>query len=131
MWKYLAAAVLLSAIFSTLARAEQTLEVTPCKCALNGIQIGLTLDGVPWSVQFLSNGLGEWMFDLNGDELADIEFLLPDGDANKIPLFIWVNDEHGRALYTLKDGKRDGTCTGMSVIWHKYQPKKPNWKGGA
>lgn len=124
MWKYLATALLLSAIFSTLARGEESVNVTPCQCALQGIN----LLNKPWSMEVLGNGLEDFMFDLDGDGWADLELLVPQGDANRIPLFYWFNDPDSKARYTLKDGKRDGTCTGMAVIWHKY---KPNWRKGA
>lgn len=124
MWRYLAIALMGGLIFATLARAEPTFDVTPCPCALQGIELG----GKPWSMELLGNGLEDYMVDLNGDGWANIEFLVPQGDANRIPLFYWVNDGQGKALYTLEDSTRDGTCKGMKVVWHKYQP---NWKGGA
>ena len=104
--------------------AQPKLDVTPCKCAMQGI----SLDGMPWSVEALSNGLVDYMFDLNNDGKADIEFLVPDGDRNRIPSFIWMNNAEGNTRYTLKDQLRDGTCTGMSIVWHQYQP---NWRKGA
>ena len=124
MWKFLGLALLLTAFFATLARAEPKLDVTPCQCALQGIQ----LEGKPWSMELLSNGLADYMIDLNGDGLADIEFLVPDGDANRIPLFYWINGEDGQARYTLEDSRRTGDCKGMKVIWDKF---RPNWRKGA
>ena len=121
MWRF---SILLVLFFSTVALAEPKLDVTPCKCAMQGI----SLDGMPWSVEALSNGLVDYMFDLNNDGKADIEFLVPGGDQNRIPLFIWMNNGEGQTRYTIKDARRDGTCTGMSIVWHQYQP---NWRKGA
>lgn len=107
--------------------AAPTFDVSPCACALQGIDF----TGANWRVESLSNGLDDYMMDLNGDGLADIEFLVPQGSENRIPLFYWVNAENGEPLYTLKDGARDGSCTKMTVVWDKFMPKKPDWKGGA
>ena len=115
---------LLFLALASLVMAQPKLDVTPCKCAMQGI----SLDGMPWSVEALSNGLVDYMFDLNNDGKADIEFLVPGGDQNRIPLFIWMNNAEGNTRYTLKDQLRDGTCTGMSIVWHQYQP---NWRKGA
>ena len=118
------AITLLFLAFTSLAIAQPKLDVTPCECAMQGI----SLDGMPWSVEALSNGLVDYMFDLNNDGKADIEFLVPGGDQNRIPLFIWMNNGEGQTRYTIKDARRDGTCTGMSIVWHQFVP---DWKGGA
>lgn len=109
------------------AFAAPTFDVTPCECALQGIEF----TGANWRVEALSNGLDDYMVDLNADGLADIEFLVPQGDSNRVPLFYWMNSEKGEPLYTLEDSLRDGTCHKMKVVWDKYKPKKPDWKGGA
>ena len=124
MLKHIGSLMVACFMLNAQAIAQPKLDVTPCKCAMQGI----SLDGMPWSVEALSNGLVDYMFDLNNDGKADIEFLVPDGDQNRIPLFIWMNNAEGNTRYTLKDQLRDGTCTGMSIVWHQYQP---NWRKGA
>ena len=104
--------------------AAPRLNVTPATCAMQGVN----LLGVPWSVEVLENGLEDYLFDLNNDGFSDIELLVPQGDTNRIPVLYWVNDEQGRARYTLQDSLRDGTCRQMSVMWQQYQP---DWKKGA
>lgn len=105
--------------------AAPTFDVTPCECAMQGMEFA----GANWRVVSLSNGLDNYMVDLQpADGLADIEFLVPQGDENRIPLFYWVNAPDGEPLYTLEDPLRDGSCTKMRVVWDKYMP---NWKGGA
>ena len=124
MLKHIGSLMVACFMLNAQAIAQPKLDVTPCKCAMQGI----SLDGMPWSVEALSNGLVDYMFDLNNDGKADIEFLVPDGDQNRIPLFIWMNNAEGNTRYTLKDQLRDGTCTGMSIVWHQYQL---NWRKGA
>ena len=124
MLKHIGSLMVACFMLNAQAIAQPKLDVTPCKCAMQGI----SLDGMPWSVEALSNGLVDYMFDLNNDGKADIEFLVPGGDQNRIPLFIWMNNAEGNTRYTLKDQLRDGTCTGMSIVWHQYQP---NWRKGA
>ena len=124
MLKHIGSLMVACFMLNAQAIAQPKLDVTPCKCAMQGI----SLDGMPWSVEALSNGLVDYMFDLNNDGKADIEFLVPGGDQNRIPLFIWMNNGEGQTRYTIKDARRDGTCTGMSIVWHQFVP---DWKGGA
>ena len=124
MLKHIGSLMVACFMLNAQAIAQPKLDVTPCKCAMQGI----SLDGMPWSVEALSNGLVDYMFDVNNDGKADIEFLVPDGDQNRIPLFIWMNNGEGQTRYTIKDARRDGTCTGMSIVWHQFVP---DWKGGA
>ena len=124
MLKHIGSLMVACFMLHAQAIAQPKLDVTPCKCAMQGI----SLDGMPWSVEALSNGLVDYMFDVNNDGKADIEFLVPDGDQNRIPLFIWMNNGEGQTRYTIKDARRDGTCTGMSIVWHQFVP---DWKGGA
>lgn len=100
------------------------MNVLPAKCALQGIE----LIGAQWRMGVLSNGLEDYMFDLDGDFKADIELLVPQGDENRIPQFYWMNDNEGKVRYTLSDTKRDGACGGMKIVWHMYQP---DYKKGA
>ena len=79
----------------------------------------------------LANGLAGYKFDTNKDGKADVQIFIPQGDENRYPLFyMFDNDYDTEPDIQWVDQKRDGTCAGVEVYWHKGQREVPrNPKG--
>lgn len=105
--------------------ASSAFNVLPLRCVMQGV--GMDLNGVPWDKRYLPNGLEDYMFDINGDNRADMELLVPIDGENRLPTFYWVNDEFAVTKYTIQDTLRDGTCKGMVIL--KTTPKVDFRKG--